>query len=234
MKLISNIRASRAMMYQSTYKEEKAKGLYEKAYIGGTNNSGALSAYSLLLLRNGDFKKAAKVAGAAKDCAKKPRLMMHARMNRGLAMWKLGRIDDAIRTYENLYAELKTSAIYGTLGFLYIAKGDETGDYGRALTFNAEAVEYDGEDAVLLDNLAQTRMRIGQWEEAERGFRRALAIREEQFDSLVCLARCLHRRGEEEEAKELIRKALERPFSHLNTVDRSVAEELAKELDVGP
>ncbi len=76
-------------------------------------------------------------------------------------------------------------------------------------------------------------MRLGRWEEAEAGFRKALEKRPEQFDSMVCLARCLLRKGEKDEAAAWLDKALKRPFSHLNTVERKLAEELREGISNG-
>lgn len=231
MKAKANWDAARAYGLHTRRKEDRARPYYESAYRGGTTNSGALSAYSLLLIRDGDFQKALDVATAARRCTDKPKQIFNARSNRGLALWKLGRVEDAVRIYERLFAETQSGTMYGTLGFLYIALGDQTGDYEKALEFNEKAVEYDDEDAVVLDNLAQTYMRLGRWQEAEAGFRKALERKRDQFDSLACLAECLLRRGEEAEGRKMLRRALERPFSHLNTVDRAKAEEMQRELD---
>lgn len=230
MKLAANFYATWAMALQTRKKAGRAIPLYEKAYQGGTNNSDALSAYSLLLLRNGQFEKALEVATNARKCTEKPKKIFNARSNRALALWKLGRVEDAVRIYERLFGEVQNGPVYGTLGFLYIALGDQTGDYEKALEFNLKAVDYDGDDAVLLDNLAQTYMRMERWEEAEEFFRKALSNNKDQFDSLVCLARCALRRDDEEEGRTLLSKALQRPFSHLNTVDRKLAEEMMEHL----
>ena len=231
MKLTANWNAMRGLALHTNKLSEKARVHYEKAYQGGSSNSDALSAYSLLLIREGEFDKALEVATAARKCADKPKRIFNARGNRALALWKLGRIEDAVRIYERLFQEAKSGATYGTLGFLYIALGDKTQDYEKALSFNQEAVEYDDEDAVTLDNLAQTYMRLERWEEAEVWFRKALKRDENQFDTLVCLAKCVLRRGEVEEGRGLLKKALERPFSHLNTVDRRMAEDMLARLD---
>lgn len=231
MKLIANMHAARAFALQTSRKDDAARPLYERAYREGTNNSAALAAYSLMLLKDGEFQKALDVATAARKVATKPKAIFHARGNRGLAYWKMGKIDEALRIYERLFAESQSGTVYGTLGFLYIAKGDRTGDYEQALDFNRKAVEYDDEDAVVLDNLAQTLMRTGEWEEAEEYFRKALSHRRDQFDSLACLAKCLMRRGELDEARDVLSRALERPFSHLNTFARSEAEEMMRRLN---
>ena len=54
-----------------------------------------------------------------------------------------------------LIEKVQTVNMYSTLGFLLIAKGDETGDYEEALAFNRKAYDYDDGDASIVDNLAQ-------------------------------------------------------------------------------
>ena len=55
----------------------------------------------------------------------------------------------------------------------------------RVLKFNQEAVDYDDEDPICLDNLAQTYYRVlGQKEEARTFFEKAHAIKPEQIDTL--------------------------------------------------
>ncbi len=228
MRLIANWRAARAMLHQARKRDDKALALYEKAWEGKTRDVNAMSAYALLLIRRGEFDRALEAAQYATGIAKKkkPRTKTLARGNMALALWKLGKLDESIAIYEDLLKEGRNGIMLGALGFIYIAKGDETGDYAKALSFNEEALEYDEDDAVIIDNLAQTHMRLGRWEEAEAGFRKALSIRPEQFDSMVCLARCLLHRGEKDEAREWLDKALKRPFSQLNTVERKLAEKL--------
>lgn len=53
---------------------------------------------------------------------------------------------------EKLYEEAPNGRIYQTLGFAYILEGD----LKKALSFNLEAMDYDENDAVVLDNLATT------------------------------------------------------------------------------
>ena len=50
---------------------------------------------------------------------------------------------------------MQTVNVYSTMGFLLIAKGDETGDYDEALEFNRRAYDYDDTDASVVDNLGQ-------------------------------------------------------------------------------
>ncbi len=215
------------MFQHSRDHREKALALYDKAYQGGSNLSSVLAAYGLLLLRQGTFEKARDVLEAALPIVsrKKPVHRMRIEQNLGLAYWKVGQIDQAVELYEQVFGEYKTGMIYGTLGFLKIAQGDQSGDYAEALRFNLEALDYD-DDSVILDNVGQVYLRMKDYTTAEDYLRRALDKKDTQFDTMVCLAECLMHRGENEEAVSLLNKAKERPFSHLNTVPRERAQEL--------
>ena len=46
-------------------------------------------------------------------------------------------------------------SIYGTLGMYWVDKARQTGEFGPALEFNRQAMDYDDEDAATLDNMAQ-------------------------------------------------------------------------------
>lgn len=98
----------------------------------------------------------------------------------------------------------------------------------RVLKFNQEAVDYDDEDPICLDNLAQTYYRVlGQKEEARTFFEKAHAIKPEQIDTLYFLSRYDLEEGNTRAAVEKMEKALEGRFSPLNYCSR---EELENEL----
>ena len=87
----------------------------------------------------------------------------------------------------------------------------------KTLKFNQEAVEYDDEDAVCLDNLAQTYYRVMEDREAAKPwFEKAHAIRPSQIDTLYFLSRYDLENGDRAAAAEKLETALEGRFSPLN------------------
>ena len=91
----------------------------------------------------------------------------------------------------------------------------------KALRFNQEAVEYDDEDPICLDNLAQTWYRVmGDREKAKPFFDKAHAIKPEQIDTLYFLSRYDLERGDKAAAAEKLEKALEGRISVLNYCSR--------------
>ena len=210
--------------------EDKAFALYEKAYNKGCTLPDPMAAYSLMLMRRYEFDKALEVLREARKFKLNEQQYGIIYQNLGLAYWKMGQIDHAVEIYKKLFEKLQTTNMYSTLGFLLIAKADQSGDYEEALEFNRKAYDYDSGDASIADNLGQVLYRIGQMKEAEEMFEKALSIKPTQFDTLVYLAKIRIAQERLDEAKELLDKALSKPYAVFNTVPRSVAIDLAREM----
>ena len=98
----------------------------------------------------------------------------------------------------------------------------------KTLKFNQEAVDYDDEDPVCLDNLGQTLYRVMENpEEARPWFEKAHEIKPEQIDTLYFLSRYDLERGDRAAAAAKLEKALDGHFSPLNYCSR---EQIANEL----
>ncbi len=87
----------------------------------------------------------------------------------------------------------------------------------KALAFNEEAVEYDDEDSICLDNMGQFQYRVlGDKEAAKPWFDKAHGIKPGQIDTLYFLSRYDLDRGDRAAAAEKLEKASEGRFSPLN------------------
>ncbi len=106
----------------------------------------------------------------------------------------------------------------------------EKGDLEKALKFNLEALDYDDEDPIILDNLGETYYRLGQKEEAKKYFEKAEEFRDNQPDILYHLGCIYMEEGDRERAKEKFTKALECDITPLNSVNRSQIEAKLREL----
>ena len=100
----------------------------------------------------------------------------------------------------------------------------------KALAFLKEAVDYDEEDPVCLDNLGQFYYRcLGDREEARGWFDKALEEKEGQIDTLWFLSRYDLERGDTAKAIERLKKAAEGRPSPLNYASRErISEELKR------
>ena len=96
----------------------------------------------------------------------------------------------------------------------------------KALEFNLNALEYDDEDSVILDNLGQIYYRLlDDKEKALEYFEKAHELKPGQIDTLWFLSRYDLEKGDTEEAIEKLEKTLEGRFSPLNFVTADIVRE---------
>jgi len=225
---------------------EGAEALYAQACAEGLNAPKLLLAYAVLLLRTGDYercvqvlRKAEKAPGATPD--QKAQIIQHY----AVALWKMGQQDRALEWLWQLFHKQKTGALYGVLGFLLIEKaaGMKAGGEAtvtaadceaakdKAVAFNREAVEYDEDDAVCLDNLGQACHRLlGDKAEARTYFERALERKPNAIDTNYFLAQYDLEAGRTAEAVEKLETAAAGRFSPLNYTTREMVETQLKQL----
>jgi len=214
MSFIGDIKGRMAVAKQSKGDIEAAKKLYEEAITAGMNSPHYLLAYSVLLLRGGEYEKAKTILVKTQKApgmtdAQKQQLFM----NYAVACYKLGDINRAIELLEKQHTRSISGMIYGTLGYLYI----ENGDFEKAKAYNQEALDYDDQDSIALDNMGQTYYRLGNDKEtAKKYFDQALKIKPGQIDTLYFLSQYDIESGNKEAALEKLEKALEGRFSPLN------------------
>ncbi|MGI6725137.1 MAG: tetratricopeptide repeat protein [Christensenellales bacterium] len=219
-----NIRA--ALLKHQRGQQDEALAMYAQLYDNGVVQASYMLPYSVLLLRNAtveeDFRRVREVlvkAQKAPDLSAEKRQQLL--MNYAIAVWKLGELDRAISTLEASHNKGPNSLTYEALGFLYI----ETGDAQKALDYNMEALEYDEDDAITLDNLGQTYYRLlGDKDTAYEYFKKAHEIKPRQIDTLYFLSKYDEEAGRINEAMEKLETALEGKFSPLNHVDRAMAQ----------
>lgn len=229
MKLTDRFKMRKALLMHQRGQRDGALALYEEMYQDGVVQAAYMLPYSVLLLRSGKEDAFAKVrevlvkAQKASDLTEERRQQLL--MNYAIAVWKLGELDKAISTLEASHHKSANSLTYQALGFLYI----ETGDAEKALAYNLEALEYDDEDAITLDNLGQLHYRLlGDKEAALKYFQQAHALKPTQIDTLYFLALYEEEAGQLDQAEEKLNTALEGSFSPLNHVNRQMVEEALK------
>lgn len=231
MKLLDNLKVRSALLKHQRGNKDEARMMYEKLYEDGVVQAAYMLPYSVLLLRDGGEENFQKVREVLVKAQKAPDLSEEKRqqllMNYAIAVWKLGDLDKAIATLEASHQKAPNSLTYQSLGFLYI----ETGNAQKALDYNMEALEYDDEDGITLDNLGQIHYRLLNDPEAARPyFEKAHQLKPKQIDTLYFLALLDEADGKYQEAEEKVEVALDGNFSPLNFVTVEKARALYERL----
>lgn len=222
MSIIGNFYGFLGHFNHSTDKSQKAEELYEKGLKNGMNKPKYLLSYGVLMLKEGNFEKARELFSEVLiSIPAKDNFKTIAKINISLAYWKLGDIDVAIEMLEEVHRKHRSGKVYGTLGYLLTQKGD----LEESLRYNLEAVDYDDEDPVVLDNLAQTYYKMGKIEEAKEYFEKAEREKDDQAVTLYYLGIIYADEGNIELAKEKLNKALTCNLTPLSAVTYSDIEE---------
>lgn len=232
MGFMDGFRVRKALMLHQKGDLEAAKAVYAQLYASGYITAAYILPYSVLLLREGGEENYRKVKEMLRKAEKASDMNAERRqqllMNYAVAQYKLGELDKGIHLLEESHRKSPCGLTYGALGFLYI----EAGDAEKALAYNLEALDYDDEDPVTLDNLAQTYYRLlGDKETAKKYFEKALEIKDSQIDTLYFLAQYDLEAGNKQAAAEKLQKALEGRFSPLNYAKREMIEKQLVELN---
>ena len=232
MGFMDGFRVRKALMLHQKGDLEAAKAVYAQLYASGYITAAYILPYSVLLLREGGEENYRKVKEMLRKAEKASDMNAERRqqllMNYAVAQYQLGELDKGIHLLEESHRKSPCGLTYGALGFLYI----EAGDAEKALAYNLEALDYDDEDPVTLDNLAQTYYRLlGDKETAKKYFEKALEIKDSQIDTLYFLAQYDLEAGNKQAAAEKLQKALEGRFSPLNYAKREMIEKQLAELN---
>ena len=230
MSLMASLKAQSAARKYAKGDTETALKLYEEAIDMGLNDPRYILNYSVLLLRIGEYQKSRELLVQHQ---KNPMLTGETRkqlhMNYAVCMFKLGDAEKAVRVLESQHNIEPSGLIYQTLGYLYVA----TGNKDKAVPYNLEALEYDDEDSITLDNLAQAYYLIQQDKEtAKKYFLKALEQKPGQIDTLYFLAQYDIEDGNKQAAAEKLKKALEGRFSPLNYATKEMVQKQLDSLNV--
>lgn len=188
---------------------------FEKSYKTGRSGTGTAVSLAYLMLKDGDiegseklFKKIYETKTTEDDYRK------IIKGNVALIKWKKGDIDGAIEMLENLMADFKTTNIYGSLGYLYIAKGD----YEKALEFNLEAKDYNNTNSIILDNLGETYYCLERYDEAEETYKKLMESNPKFPEAYYHYGLVLDKLDRKEEALRCLQKAASYKTNFLSTV----------------
>lgn len=199
---------------------------FKKAYNIKNRKPNTVVSYAYLLLKSGDTEESEKILTSLINTNIGNDNKMLAKSNLALVLWKKDRLDDAIAMLEEVLESYKTSTVYGSLGYLYIAKGD----LDKALAFNQEAYEYNSYNKIILDNLGQTYYLRGEYDKAEEIYDKLMLTNPTFPEAYYNHALLLDKTGKTEKAVESLNKALTFKTTFLSTVTGEEIEEKIKDL----
>lgn len=228
MSFMGNMAGQKALTAHGKGEHKKALELYEEAFAKGMDKPRMLRGYSVLLIRMSMFDKALEVLKKMEQIGgldAKDKADLH--INYAIILWKKGHLDRAMEILEKEFEELKNGTMYSIIGYLKI----EQGNAEEALRFNREALEYDDEDAVFLDNMGQTYYRLlGDKETAKTYFDKAIAIKPGAIDTNYFLALYDIEDGNKEAARNKLCIARRGFFSPLNYAQPDMIDDKLREL----
>lgn len=207
---------------------------YRKAYATGNMKLRMAVTYAFLLLKNGETAEAEKVLDRQRkrlgSVAPSHPDLCFIRTYQALVTWKKGDLTGAAAELLDLRERgYTTAALYGSLGWFLI----EEGKLEQALEVNLEAREYDGHDAVILDNLALNWRLLGDLDKAAEADAALMALEPKFPEAWYNHGQFLMVRGMEGDkaaAREALEKALTLPLNPLSTIKeadiRSALEKL--------
>lgn len=228
MSFLANFTGNRALRAHNKGDYSTALKLYEEAYKGGMDKPILLRGYAILLIRTSQFDKAEEVLGRLKTVPGfKETDLSEMNTNMAVVVWQKGDIDKALDLLRGELKKRKTGTIYSILGYLMIEKGDPE----AALAFNKEALEYDDNDPVFLDNMGQVLYRLyGDKEGAKPYFERAIEQRPGSIDTCYFLAQYAIEAGDKEKARKYLETAKKGRTSPLNYATPVMIEKKLKSL----
>jgi len=230
MSFMASIKAQSAAKKYQSGDIEGAKQLFEEALSMGLKDPKYILSYSVLLLRNGEYQKSRELLVQNQNnplfTGESKRQLF---VNYAVCVYKMGELDKALRILEGQHAKEQTGLIFQTLGYLYVVAGDAD----KAIAFNQEALEYDDEDSISLDNLAQAYYLLKKDKQtAKEYFLKAHQRKPGQIDTLYFLAQYDIEEGNKAAAAEKLQKALEGRFSPLNYAKKEMVEQQLKALNI--
>lgn len=210
--------------------KQKAFALYEKAYKTGKMKPQTALYYSYLLLRDGRLDESNKKFDEILSKNKKNLTesdINNALLNKALVKWKSGDLKGALKDAQSLYDNgYKTTAIYGVLGYWYALDGQ----YEKALEINKEAYDYNSDDLIIADNLAQNYFLVGEIEKSHDMYVDILNKDPQFIEPYYNFALVLDSLGEFDDAVSELENALSMKEKFLSTVTHDMVKKKIDEI----
>lgn len=240
--IAANEAANAGKLAEAREKYAQAYKYYEDAFREGADKPSVHQGFAILLMRMGDFDRAMEVMQKLSHFkGLKDDDWFELRLNYSVCHWKQGQLDEAIATANRAARIKKCASLYATLGMYLVEKADQTGDFEAAKTFNAEAMEYDDEDAGVLDNMGEMYEAMSKREtdpvtakeyreKAKKYFVKAHKAKPRQITTIYSLARMYHEDGQDAEARKVLEDESDLYFSAVCSVTEDMMAALKREV----
>lgn len=207
---------------------EKALDFYKKACTYKNTSDSIRLQYAYLTLYLGNLEEATKLLKSV-DYDKLPeRLRASYKMTDSLITWKNGDLEKAIENLKSLHTQYEHTTVYETLGyFLILDKRFE-----EALQYNLLASEYDQDNKVIMDNLAQSYYFTGNIEKAKEVYDKLLEEDPGIPEPYYYYGLILRDEGNIEGALESLDKALTKRESYLSALNKDKIRDTIAELKI--
>jgi len=227
MSFMGNMAGNKALSAHGKGDYRTALKLYDEAYAKGMDKPRLLRSYCVLLIRTSQFDRALEIIKKLEQTPLDAKGKTDLHINYAIILWKKGHLDRAMQILEDEFRRTKNGTLYSIIGYLKI----EQGDLEEAVRFNKEAVEYDEEDAVFLDNLGQTYYRLLKDKESARPyFEKAIKLKPAAIDTNYFLAQYAIDEGDYGKAREYLETAKKGFFSPLNFATPDKIESLLEQI----
>ncbi len=166
-------------------------------------NIGQLEIYAYYLLREGNVEKSEQIYKELLKSPLRADLRLKIRSEYAVLLLKTGRIDEAIAELEEVTVHYTNTTTYGSLGYLYLLKDNVR----KATNYNLEAYDYNSDDPVILDNMTQLYIKLGDLEKAKKYADELISKTPYFAEAYYDAAYVYMKLGETKRAKELLEDA---------------------------
>ncbi len=205
---------------------EKALKLFARAEKFRMN-IGQMRIYAYYLLREGQVEKSEEIYKKLLKAGLKPELRLAVRADYAVLLLKTGRHDEAIAELEDVTVHFTNTTTYGTLGYLYLLKDSVR----KAVNYNEEAYDYNSDDPVILDNMTQLYIKLGDYNKARKYADELIEKKPYFVEAYYDSAYVYMKLGNIKKAKELIEDAKCCKITFMSNVKESDLEEFAQNLE---
>ncbi len=171
---------------------------------------------AFMLFKMGYIDDAAKQYNLLSMQAQTKQQKMELKMSRALVTWKQGDLDGAIEMLEGCIEHYPNTVCYGSLGLLYILRGD----LEKAQEFNLMAYDYNSDDKTILDNLGYLYYLKEDYQTASEYYETLIKQNPNFPECYYFYAKICERNGDAEAAEANYRAALTKRFTSVSLVTK--------------